>query len=238
MRVAERTLRRCQFSAAVGSFPTFGETGETRMPGLRTCIAAAALLAAAASVPVTPAAAETGALARMTADGRDVAGWGGIAWGMTIEEALALFDADGVVRQEPIEVAGCYFRFALPLRLAGEKWQVWLCQDRHDDTVIAVNIEKGFGGTFFDGDHGTQLFDTLLAEFTARYGPAHRFWEQCHNVRWNATMDYKWFFPSTTVSLVYRDVPERWAGIRFERPTGRPDFGPGVCVKAPVDLRG
>lgn len=168
----------------------------------------------------------------------DIAGWRGLKWGTPVSEASAQFREVKLDHQQAIEVAGCYFTRAVPLSLEHEAWQAWLCQDRDTGEVVGVSLEKDFRGVFFGDERGTDLFDTFLAELTEHYGPAHQFWEQCHNARWNATVQYKWYFPTTTVSLLLRDVPDRWASIRFERPTGLPDFGPGVCVKKPVDLRG
>jgi hypothetical protein len=188
----------------------------------------------------TGAHADSGAVEPVRADGEktDVSGWRGLAWGTPVSEAARLFDGTVLDRQEEIEVAGCYFTRAVPISLEQETWQAWLCEDRDTGEVIGVSLEKGFRGVFFGDDRGTRLFKTFLAELTEQYGPAHRYWEQCHNARWNATVQYKWFFPSTTVTLLVRDVPDRWTSLRFERPNKRPDFGPGVCVKQPRDLRG
>jgi hypothetical protein len=168
----------------------------------------------------------------------DVAGWRGISWGIPISRAQAVLGGQTLDRQEAIEVGGCYFTRALPLHLDDEEWQAWLCEDRESGAIIGVSLEKGFQGLFFDDTRKTDLFEAFLDEFTAQYGPAHLFWEQCHNARWNATVQYKWFFPTTTVSLLLRDAPDQWVSVRFEQPTDLPDFGPGVCVKQPVDLRG
>ena len=171
-------------------------------------------------------------------DEMDVAGWRGLAWGTPASEAAKLLDNVVLDRQQEIEVGGCFFTRAVPLSLKDEAWQAWLCEDRKTGDVIAVSLEKGFRGVFFGDDRKTELFETFLAELTAQYGPAHLFWNQCHNARWNQTVQYKWVFPTTTVTLLVRDVPDQWVSVRFEQTNNRPDFGPGVCVTLPRDLRG
>jgi hypothetical protein len=185
-----------------------------------------------------PARADTGAVEPTIPNGADIAGWRGLTWGTPVGRAEAIFGDRRLDHQEAIEVGGCYFTRALPVQLEGEAWQAWLCEDRESGAVIGVSLEKGFQGLFFDDSRKTELFESFLAEFTAQYGPAHLFWQHCHNARWNATVQYKWFFPTTTVSLLLRDVADGWVSVRFEQPSDRPDFGPGVCVSRPVDLRG
>ena len=200
---------------------------------------AAALLLLGLIAMVAPSAhADTGAVEPTVPSPMDIAGWRGLTWGTPVARAEAILGNRPLDRQEAIEVGGCYFTRALAVRFEDEQWQAWLCEDRVSGAVIGVSLEKGFQGLFFDDTRRTDLFETLLAEFTAQYGPAHLFWEQCHNARWNATVQYKWFFPTTTVSLLLRDIPDQWVSVRFEQPSDRPDFGPGVCVTRPVDLRG
>jgi len=205
---------------------------------LRKTGAVLALLAILSGAGPVLANADSGAVEPISRDRADIAGWRGLTWGTPIGRAEVLLGEEILEHQDAIEVGGCYFTRALPLRLRNESWQAWLCEDRRSGAVIGVNLEKGFQGLFFDDSRRTDLFETFLAEFTEHYGPAHLFWEQCHNARWNATVQYKWFFPTTTVSLLLRDVPDRWVSVRFEQPTSLPDFGPGVCVTRPVDLRG
>ena len=185
-----------------------------------------------------PTQADSGVVEPTTPNRLDILGWRGLNWGTPISRAKTILGNRPLDHQEAIEFNGCYFTRALPLELDDEDWQAWLCEDRQSGAVIGVSLEKGFEGMFFGALRKTDLFDTFLAEFTAQYGPAHLFWEQCHNARWNSTVQYKWFFPTTTVRLVIRDVPDRWVSVRFEQPSDLPDFGPGVCVKRPVDLRG
>lgn len=192
------------------------------------------------SLGSTLAHAESGAVEPIQTVGNDadVGGWRGLTWGTPVSEAAAALGDIALDQQQAIEVAGCFFTRAVPITLEHEAWQAWLCQDRDSGEVVAVSLEKGFRGVFFGDERGTDLTETFLAELTEQYGPAHLFWDQCHNARWNATRQYKWFFPTTTIVLLMRDVPDRWTSIRFERPTDRPDFGPGVCVVQPRDLRG
>jgi len=185
-----------------------------------------------------PTHADSGVVEPTTPNRLDILGWRGLNWGTPISRAKTILGNRPLDHQEAIEFNGCYFTRALPLELNDEAWQAWLCEDRQSGAVIGVSLEKGFEGMFFGALRKTDLFDTFLAEFTAQYGPAHLFWEQCHNARWNATVQYKWLFPTTTVRLVMRDLPDRWVSVRFEQPSDLPDFGPGVCVKRPVDLRG
>jgi len=198
---------------------------------------AAAILVTLVSVTSGLAQAESGAVPPLTRSGTDVPGWRGMAWGSSLDAALDSLGGTPL-RRDYIEVAGCYFSTSVPIRLGSEDWEAWLCQDRGTGQVVAVSLEKGFDELFFDDRRTTTLYDTFLAEFTERYGPAHEFWEHCHNARWHATVQHRWFFPSTTVSLLLRDAPDRWVSIRFEQPNDQPNYGPGVCVTRPRDLRG
>ncbi len=184
----------------------------------------------------TVATADSGAVPPLTAAGTDLTGWRDLPWDTPVEAAANAFG--DALRRDHIEVAGCYFSTAVPVTLASEAWEAWLCEDRTSGRVIAVSLEKGYDDMFFDERRTTELYNTFLAEFTERYGPAHEFWEHCHNARWHETIQHRWFFPSTTVSLLLRDGPDRWVSIRFEKPNDTPNFGPGVCVTRPRDLRG
>jgi hypothetical protein len=197
-----------------------------------------ATIVACLSLAQWPAHAETGATQPMSQGGTDVAGWRGLPWGQPARHVLGYLDRDALVTRDAIEVAGCYFTSALPIRLQNEEWEAWICEDRRTGAFVAVSLEKGYDDMFFDDRRTTELFDTFVAEFTALYGPAHEYWEHCHNARWHATVQYRWFFPTTTVSLLLRDAPDRWVSIRYEQPNDRPNFGPGVCVSRPRDLRG
>jgi hypothetical protein len=169
----------------------------------------------------------------------DIPGWRGIAWGMPLAEALALFDDAREVQARKGDIGNCYFQYAVPVTFEDEEWDAWLCEDRETTGVIAISIEKGFGGrVFFDSDKSaSRLFDVLLARFTESFGPAHRYWHQCFNPLGSPTVQYRWYFPTTTVTLLHRDAAARWAAIRYEPSNTRPEFGPGVCRVPPVDLR-
>ena len=169
----------------------------------------------------------------------DVSGWRGIQWGMPLGEALLMFDDAHEVQAGKSDIGNCYFQYAVPVKFEDEEWDAWLCEDRHSAGVIAISIEKGFGGrVFFDGEKlASRLFDVLLARLTDSYGPAHRFWRQCYNALGSPTVQYRWYFPTTTVTLLHRDAAARWAAIRYEPSNARPEFGPGVCSGPPVDLR-
>jgi hypothetical protein len=199
-------------------------------------LALAVGLAVLSSTGSPQAQANFGPVEPTTPNGPDVLGWRSLTWGTPVSRAETILGERPLDHQEATKFAGCYFTRALPLQLVDEDGQAWLCEDRQSGAVIGVSLEKGFEGMFFGALRKTDLFETFLAELTAQYGPAHLFWEQCHNARWNATVQCKWLFPTTTVSLLVRDVPDRWVSVRFEQPNDLPDFGPGVCVKRPADL--
>ena len=64
----------------------------------------------------------------------------------------------------------------------------------------------------------------------------HRYWSQRFNAIGSPTVQYRWYFPTTTVTLLHRDAATK-AAIRYEPTNARPEFGPGVCRVPPVDLR-
>lgn len=170
---------------------------------------------------------------------RDVPGWRGIEWGMPLAEALVLFETARVLQERKTEIAGCYFRYAVPVLILGEEWDAWLCEDREDQTIVAVNMEKGYrGGFFFDETQtSSRILDAYFADMSDRFGPAQRHWRYCFNALGNPTEQFRWYFPSTTITFLYRDTGSDWGMVRFEPPTGRPEFGPGVCSTPPVDPR-
>ena len=47
---------------------------------------------------------------------------------------------------------------------------------------------------------------------------------------------YRWYFPSTTITLLNRDVTRNWVMIGFERPVKRIEVGPGICATPPTDF--
>lgn len=168
----------------------------------------------------------------------DVSGWRGIKWGMPLSEALTLFEDARIIQEQKNEIAGCYFQYAVPLKVLDEEWDAWLCEDRDDQTIVAVNIEKGYRGAFFFDKTLTRsgILDALIEDMTARFGPARRFWSNCFNVLGNPTEQYRWYFPTTRVTFVHRDLIADWGMLRFEPNKGQPEFGPGVCSTPPVDL--
>ncbi len=198
------------------------------------------ILAVTAALATAPGlAANDPADARVGVIPTDVAGWRGIQWGMPVREALLMFDDLHEVQASKSDIGNCYFQYAVPVRFGDEEWDAWLCEDRDSTGVIAISIEKGYGGgVFFDSDKSaSRLFDVLLARLTGSYGPAHRYWRQCYNALGSPTVQYRWYFPTTTVTLLHRDAAARWAAIRYEPSNARPEFGPGVCSGPPVDLR-
>ena len=77
----------------------------------------------------------------------------------------------------------------------------------------------------------------LLEAFVEAYGPAHSYWHTCHNMNWNKTVQYDWYFKELKISLVDRDEPANWVVMRYEPPSDKVEYGLGVCVELPLDLR-
>lgn len=169
----------------------------------------------------------------------DVSGWRTIEWGMPLSQALALFEDVRIVQERKTEIAGCYFQYAVPITVLDEEWDAWLCEDRDDQTIVAINIEKGYRGSFFFDETLTRsrILDAFLAGLSDRFGPAQRFWGNCFNALGNPTEQFRWYFPSTTITFLYRDTGREWGMVRFEPSNRRPEFGPGVCSTPPVDLQ-
>lgn len=169
----------------------------------------------------------------------DVPGWRTVEWGMPLSDALALFEGVRIIQARKTEIAGCYFQYAVPISVLGEDWDAWLCENREDQTLVAVNIEKGYRGAFFfDKDlTASRVLERLFADMSDDFGRAHRYWGNCFNVLGNPTKQFRWYFPSTTITFLYRDTTRDWGMLRFEPPTGRPEFGPGVCGTPPVDFQ-
>lgn len=204
---------------------------------MRVYAAAAAIALATCLALTTTGHADSGVVEPLSNHESDIAGWRGLPWGSSLDQAISVFEEEPF-RRDPIEVGGCYFTTAVPVFFLDEEWEAWLCQDRVTGLLTAVSLEKGFGDMFFDERRSTALYSTFLAELTERYGPAHEFWQYCHNARWRETVQHRWFFPTTTVSLLLRDASDRWVSIRFEQRNNNPNYGPGVCVTGPRDLRG
>ena len=159
----------------------------------------------------------------------ELTGLRGIRWGMSVTEAIALFGRSELVQKTKMSISGCYVQYAIPIRLLGEEWSIWLCEAPDEPVVAALNIESA-------SDH-TEHFDAFLEAFTEAYGPAHSYWHTCHNVNWNKTVQYDWYFPDLRISLVDRDEPANWVVMRYEPPSDKVEFGPGVCIERPLDLR-
>ena len=158
----------------------------------------------------------------------DVVGWRGVRWGMAVEEALRQFDEARVMQQTKLELGGCYFRYGVPLELFDAAWEARLCEARERPVVIGVYIETR---SYRDD------FERIVAALTGVYGRPHVLWRHCFNAVGHETAQYRWFFASTTVTLVILDRLQGWATVRYEKPIERPDFGPGVCLEPPLDLR-
>jgi hypothetical protein len=164
-------------------------------------------------------------------DDEALTGLRGIEWGMSVRDAIALFGRSVLIQETKTSISGCYVQYAIPIRLIDEDWSIWLCEAEKEAVVTALNFEIA------NGRRHTEHFDTFLAAFTEAYGPAHSYWHTCHNVNWNKTVQYDWYFSAMRISLIDRDEPANWVVMRYEPPSDRPDYGPGVCIEPPLDLR-
>ena len=153
----------------------------------------------------------------------------GIHWGMSVTEAIALFGRSVLIQQTKMTISGCYVQYAIPIRLLDEDWSIWLCEEWDETVIAALNFESANGRT--------KHFDVFLEAFTEAYGPAHLYWNTCHNVNWNTTVQYTWFFAEMRITLTNRDEPANWVVMRYEPRSDRVEFGPGVCIEPPIDLR-
>ena len=200
-----------------------------RAPLLPLAALAPLFMSATPPAQAMPATEFSSPLPGRTHSGGDVTGWHDIHWGMTVDDVITHYGGALTVQETKTSLDGCFVRYAVPIRLLDEEWAVWLCEAPDQPVVVAMQIESENGST--------SHFERFLSELTSAYGPAHAYWNTCHNVRWNGTEKYTWSFRSTKVSLVNRDVTVPWVVFRYERHTGAPDFGPGVCTHPPVDLR-
>ena len=159
----------------------------------------------------------------------ELTGLRGIRWGMSVTDAIALFGRSVLVQQTKTFISGCYVEYAIPIRLLDEDWFIWLCEAEDEPVVVALNFESAH--------RHTKHFDAFLEAFVEAYGPAHSYWHPCHNVNWNKTVQYDWYFPDLRISLVDRDEPANWAVMRYEPPSNKVECGPSVCIEPPPDLR-
>ena len=141
---------------------------------------------------------------------------------------IALFGRSEFIQQTKTSRSGCYVQFAIPIRLLGKDWSIWLCEAENEAVVTALNFESASGHTAH--------FEVFLAAFTEAYGPAHSYWHSCHNVNWNKTVQYDWYFSEMHISLVDRDTPANWVVMRYEPPSDKIEYGPGVCIEPPLNL--
>jgi hypothetical protein len=194
-----------------------------RRPGKRpVLLAALAIICILVSAPAQKTSAK---------DDEALTGLRGIEWGMSVHDAIALFGRSVLIQETKTSISGCYVQYAIPIRLIDEDWSIWLCEAEKEAVVTALNFEIA------NGRRHTEHFDTFLAAFTEAYGPAHSYWHTCHNVNWNKTVQYDWYFSAMRISLIDRDEPANWVVMRYEPPSDRPDYGPGVCIEPPLDLR-
>jgi len=147
---------------------------------------------------------------------------------MAVPNVIALFGRSEFIQQNETSRSSCYVQFAIPIRLLGEDWSIWLCEAENEAVVTALNFESASGHTAH--------FEVFLAAFTEAYGPAHSYWHSCHNVNWNKTVQYDWYFSEMHISLVDRDTPANWVVMRYEPPSDKIEYGPGVCIEPPLNL--
>jgi hypothetical protein len=155
---------------------------------------------------------------------------------MQMAEVRSLHTGLRVLQRNKTQIGSCYFSFAVPIEIEDENWEAWMCEDRETGAVNAVNLELGFTGGVFFGASETTLFDFLLEQLTEDYGPPQRRWKDCHNPLGNLVVQYRWYFPSTIITLLERDPARNWSMVRFERYIDRREYGPGICHTPPVDL--
>ena len=167
----------------------------------------------------------------------DIIGWKGVKWGTSKTEALTIIKNSIEIQKPKFKVGDCNFSHASPMNFLQEKWDAWLCEDE-ENRIIKIAIEKGWNGIFFDKKKSqTNLFSYFLELFTSKFGPAHIYWKQCHNSRWNFTEEYLWNFKSSTLSLIFRDIPNKHLAIHVGAPQSINILGPGVCYQKSQDLR-
>lgn len=165
---------------------------------------------------------------RASAERSDVTGWRNVFWGMPVDQALKQFDKVTIVQETMVELRGCFVKYGVPIKLLGEAWEAWLCEDRGDRTINAVSIET---------PTGSAKFAALVAELNTAYGMPHRHWSRCINAAGGVMEQYRWYFPSTTITLINRDLERGSVAVRYERPRPGPEYDPGVCWRPPTDLR-
>jgi len=161
--------------------------------------------------------------------GETLTGLMGIRWDMSVTEAIALFGRSVLVQQTKTSISDCYVQYAIPIRLLDEDWSIWLCEERDEPVIAALNFESANGRT--------EHFDEFLEAFTEAYGPAHSYWHACYNVMGNETVQYDWYLAEMRIKLIALDKPANRVVMRYERPSNRAEFGPGICIEPPLDLR-
>ena len=167
----------------------------------------------------------------------DIIGWKGIIWGTSKDKAKEIIKNSIEIQNPKFKVGDCNFSHATPLIFLQEKWYGWLCEDS-ENRIIKIAIEKGWNGTFFDKKKSqSNLFYYFLDLFTSKFGPAHIYWKQCHNSRWNFTEEYLWNFKSSSLSLLFRDIPNKHLAIHIGVPQSINKNGPGICYQKSQDLR-
>ena len=159
-----------------------------------------------------------------------------IYWDMKVNEIISNSKIPKYIKSKGFKIGYCYFKYSIQIKIKNEPWEIWLCENQKNGRLYGISIEKGFNGIFFDNNKSkTKLFDMLFKKLNKIYGPPTKHWKECHNTRWNFTEQYSWYFEKTTISFVIRDVPLQQMAIHFHKPTGKKDYGPGICNVQPDD---
>ncbi|PPR78744.1 MAG: hypothetical protein CFH01_00803 [Alphaproteobacteria bacterium MarineAlpha2_Bin1] len=154
-----------------------------------------------------------------------------IYWDMKVDDIIKNLKESEYKESKGFKVGYCYFRYSIEFEIKNEPWEIWLCQDEKNDRLYGISIEKGFNGIFFEKNRSkTKLFNFFKKKLENIYGSPNKIWEQCHNTRWNFTEQYSWYLTKTTISFIIRDVPLQQMAIHFHKPTGKKDYGPGICA--------
>jgi len=66
---------------------------------------------------------------------------------MAVPNVIALFGRSEFIQQNKTSRSSCYVQFAIPIRLLGEDWSIWLCEAENEAVVTALNFESASGHT-------------------------------------------------------------------------------------------
>jgi len=159
-----------------------------------------------------------------------------IYWDMKVEDIIKNLKPSQYKKLDGFKIGYCFFRYSINFKIKNESWEIWLCENEKNSKLYGISIEKGFNGIFFDNNKSrTDLYGFFKKKLENIYGTPDKHWKECHNTRWNLTEQYSWYLTKTTISFIIRDVPMQQMAIHYHKPTGKKDFGPGICPKQPGD---